>query len=380
MLCRVWRSRGGLIGVRHLLCRLGDGGGESDRSQACAGVSAHARRPGGPDAGRGGPVAGHSGQRTTCNCMQSQSGCRGTASALAHRMPYVHFAARSTPAHAPFESMKAAAWAWKHIREVFGGALGAVLMPNHVQLVAEVDDIAAARSQFARTLGHLQRWWAPGCEVWERVRMPKNVAPGKPLARELRYLDLNAPRAKLCRDPLEWPWTTHRDVMGAVVDPWVTEDRLARVLDPSGKDFRAWWHEYVSGDPAVAAAGTATPKPALPTTLPMRPLHEIKCAAGAALRVPASRLRNHEHGVRVFLALARDQGWNDTASLSAALGVSQRTVQREHRVDAAALRAASLCLGDARLWAPFANDEPGKRKRVQSSDAQHREVARSDPR
>ena len=31
-------------------------------------------------------------------------------------------------------------------------------------------------------------------------------------------------------DPLSWPWTTHRDMLGAVVEPWVTADALAEAL------------------------------------------------------------------------------------------------------------------------------------------------------
>ena len=284
-------------------------------------------------------------------------------------MPYAHFAARSTPGFAPFEEFAAASWTWNRLREVFGGALAAVLMPNHVQLVVEVDDIAAARCRLSRTLGHLQRWWAPGREVWERVRMPKIVPGGSQLARELRYIALNPTRARLCSDPLEWPWTTHRDVMGAVVDPWVSVERFARTIDPSSKDLRARWHAYVSGDPSVAIEGTAVPQPAVPARVAVRPLHECVCAAAAALRVPASRLRAHADAPGLFLAVAREQGWNDSAMLAAAIGMSPRHVRRELTVDPEALRAANLCLGDRRLWAPFADDQPVKRRAIRFSGA-----------
>jgi hypothetical protein len=150
--------------------------------------------------------------------------------------------------------------------------------------------------------------------------------------------------------------------MGAVIDPWVTIDRIAEAFRPSALDLTEWWHAYVSGDPSVAVGGTPVPQPAAPATTPNRSLNEILCATAAALRVPISRLRNHPRGPRLFFALARHQGWTDTACLARAIGTSQRTAQRVASVDPTALRAAVLCLGDSRLWAPFADPEPGRRK------------------
>jgi hypothetical protein len=111
------------------------------------------------------------------------------------------------------------------------------------------------------------------------------------------------------------------------------------------------------------------PQPASPSDVPIRPVHEILCAVGAALRTPASRVRMHAMGPRLFLALARDQGWKNTADLAAAIGMSQRHVRREVSVDSAALRVASFCLGDRRLWSPFAEDELVRRKAIPHSVA-----------
>jgi hypothetical protein len=228
-------------------------------------------------------------------------------------------------------------------------------MPNHAHLVVETDDVPAARRLLARCLGHLQRWWARGGSVWERVRAPKVVASVSSLFKELRYVSLNPPRAGLCRDPLEWAWSTHRDVIGAVVDPWVDVDRLARALRTSATELAAKWHAYVSGDRSVAIQGTPLPVPATRTDLPTRPLHDIVCAAGAALRIPVARLGSTPRGRRLFVALARAQGWTSNARLAEALGTSIRNVQRAPPVPAPAMAAAELCLGDRRLWSAFEN-------------------------
>lgn len=277
-------------------------------------------------------------------------------------MPIVHLAARTTPGHAPFETIAAATWTWDRLRAGFPTALGAVLMPNHVHLVVDVADVADARSRFARSLGHLGRWWAPGRCVWERVQPGKVIAPGQPLHRELRYVALNPTRARLCRDPLAWPWTTHRDVMGAVVDPWVRVERLALALRSPAAELRKTWHRYVSSDPSVATDGSAMPIPAAPTDLSTRPLHVILCATGAALRIPAAFVRSVSRGRRLFIALARQQGWTDNAQLAASLGITPRGVRHEVAVDPAAIDAAALCLGDERLWGPFAIAEPAMRE------------------
>lgn len=316
------------------------------------------RWPGGPWAGQGGPWAGrpgHTDRRISWSCAECESAWQLLRLAA---MPIVHLAVRSTPGVAPFESFEAASWTWSRMRACFPSALGAMLMPNHLHLVTGTDDVRASRRLLARVVGHLQRWWARGCELWERVRMPKIVVVGKSLFQELRYVALNPTRAGLCRDPLEWPWTTHRDVMGAVVDPWIDVERLAKALCTSAEKLRAKWHNYVSGDPSVSISGTPPPEPAAATAVPTRPLHEILCAVAAALRVPVNRLRYDARARPLVVALARSQGWTDNARLATALDTSVRNIQRTGPADPAALRAVELCLGDRRLWAAFERDEP----------------------
>jgi hypothetical protein len=146
--------------------------------------------------------------------------------------------------------------------------------------------------------------------------------------------------------------------MGAVVDPWIDDERLAKALRTSAAQLRAKWHEYVSSDASVSVSGTPPPEPAVPTAVPTRALHEILCAVAAALRVPVQRLRHDPRARPLVVALARSQGWTDNARLAAALDTSVRNIQRTGPADVAALRAVELCLGDRRLWAAFERDEP----------------------
>jgi len=92
------------------------------------------------------------------------------------------------------------------------------------------------------------------------------------------------------------------------------------------------------------------PQPVLSTTrarLPITTLHE---AVAAATRTPLEAIRRPGIARGLFVALAIDRGWRDTAILAELAGCSTRTIQRlVTEVDVAGLRAARLCAGDPRL-------------------------------
>jgi hypothetical protein len=180
--------------------------------------------------------------------------------------------------------------------------------------------------------------------------MPTVIRSGEVLARQVRYVALNPCRARLVSCPLAWPWSTHRDVVGCVLDPWVTSERLAAALGQRAHGFAARHHAYVSGDPRARVEGTPLPTAAEPTELSRFSLRHIAEAVAAATRAPLDAVRHRGFSRALFVPLAFDQGWVHVARLAQLCNCSARTITRlSQTIDQDALRIARLCLGDARL-------------------------------
>lgn len=241
-----------------------------------------------------------------------------------------------------------AGWLWPRLRAAFPHAIASLLMPNHPHVLPSAEELAPARARLARLLGQLARQFGVrhAADVAEGVIIREGIV----LARQVRYIVLNPCREGLVRCPLAWMWSSHRDVIGASVDPWITADRLADALGRRRDGFAGWYHGYVSGDPSAAIGGTPLPSAAASTCAAMVGLGEIAAACAAALRVPVAAIREHGRARALFAALARDQGWTDTRLLASLCDCSPLTIRRVRaRVDAPALAAARLCLGDPRL-------------------------------
>lgn len=270
---------------------------------------------------------------------------------------YAHFVAHARPGHAPLCDEESARWLWRRLRAAFPLALAVVLMLDHLHMVARAADAREARRRLAAILGAMARRVGVG-ELWLPVAEPEPLCTRDKLWRAVRYVALNPCRpakvggasVRLASDPLVWPWSTHRDVVGAVVDPWVDAKRLASALAASPHDFVRRYHGYVSSDPHVHVHGTPLPEPAAPSALPVRHLADIQRAACAATRQPPAALRQRGVARQVFVALAYDQGWHQPSRLGDTCGAHRTSVRRlALSCPSQWLAAASLCLGDNRL-------------------------------
>lgn len=227
------------------------------------------------------------------------------------------------------------------------GIVAACVMPNHVHSLEETDDARAARIRLARSLAWFGRLigvfplWAP--------LPPAQVVPDRlHLLRQIRYVHLNPCRAGLVDDPLRWPWSTHRALIGAAMNPVVDAARVARLVQYGARDFASWFHAYVSGDPTAAVAGTPMPVPAETRVVAAVPLADVISAARAATADSPRRVDFH----RLAVALAYDQGWRDNEVIALTLGVGVRHVRRLASAPAPnSLRLGRLYLGDERLRA-----------------------------
>jgi hypothetical protein len=262
---------------------------------------------------------------------------------------WIHLTAQVYPYVPELTGAEVGRWLWSRAREAWPGAIAALLMADHPHVVVRSDEPEADRVRMGRVLGHLGRRFGvigPTC----RSTSFAVIRGGRPLSRHVRYIALNPCRDKLVRCPLAWTFTTHRDVVGAIVDPWVSAERLAKALGRPLADFAARHHAYVSGDPDASVESTPFPVSAATTPMSSYPLRRIAEAAASATRRTVADIRRRGPTRALFVALAVDQGWRDLRHLAMLCACEPEAVRRLARtVPPHALAAARLCLGDDRL-------------------------------
>ncbi len=243
--------------------------------------------------------------RRRSKCSES----RWHAVCSARRM-YYDFVAHCRWPLAPLCERETALWLWSGLRRMFPSALAAALMPNHLHVVAPAVDGRAERERLRRLLAAFAREFELG-PVWSPVPEPKPLLSKDKVARQVRYVSLNPCRPfhlgtddlVLADDPLAWEWSTHRDAVGAIVDPWVTAQAIAEATGIRTTDPVQWLHRYVSSDPHVAVAGTATPVPAAKGSI-----DELIVAVCASHRAEPADLRRRSPVRTTFLCAAARLG------------------------------------------------------------------------
>lgn len=257
---------------------------------------------------------------------------------------FSHLVARTLPGQTPLADDAAAWWMMCALRCAWPDALAASVLPNHLHLLLACVDPSAERAKLARLAAAFSRHVGQK-RVWLPVEAPRAVSDRAHLQRTVRYVHLNPCRSGLVDDPLEWPYSTHRGVVGAVADPWVSSGRLGSAIHFRGSRFRDWYCRYVSVDANGDAQRVCAPQPAKARGVPTAPLSAVVRAAISATPWSLRHVRR-----LAVVVLARHQGWRDTRLLAQAAGVSQRQIQklmRQHSDEL--LSAAALCLGDVRL-------------------------------
>lgn len=243
-----------------------------------------------------------------------------------------------------------AAALWAKLQSTFPEAVASTLMPDHVHLVTPGTDADEERLRLSAVASAVARSGAAAGQIrFEPASTRGTFERGQKSSRQLRYLALNPCRAGLVADPLAWPWSTHRDVMGTVVHPWVTVERAAAATGWSVRSFRERFHRYVSADPSTAVAGTPLPRPAVLASVSRAPIASVLAAALACTRAQPEAIRRAGAPRRVFLSLCRHDGWRDVPTIAALCAASERTIQRHLASAPPPPAEALLCLGDERL-------------------------------
>ncbi len=263
-----------------------------------------------------------------------------------------HFTLRAHFPHAPLRNQSLCVDAWCLLREKFPDAHSAALMPTHVHLICPRGDIDDLKKRWSSFQAFLSRRY--GKSVFESPDEPEIIPNVQHLSRQIRYVHLNPCRDRLCGDPLEWEWSTHRDYLGAVADPWPRVDQTLRLLgfSPPREAVRLF-HAYVSGDPSVDPRGTSTPYPKIGSLL--MDLSSAQRAASLALRIENSSLVSRGR-VRTMTIRALNHEFEiSNLSLGQHFKVHPTALSRGPELSAQELalgKAIRLILSDPRLLTP----------------------------
>ena len=139
---------------------------------------------------------------------------------------------------------------FEQLLRAFPEAVALCVMPNHLHLVLPHPDpgrrLGAALSGYTRWRNAYRGRRV--ANLWEPSPPAELLPDASHVRRTVRYVHLNPCRAKLVADPLAWPFSTYRDLVGfARPGPVRVESDPAR------------FHRYVSGDPSVNPLGTPLP-------------------------------------------------------------------------------------------------------------------------
>lgn len=271
--------------------------------------------------------------------------------------PYAHYTARALPRRYPLADAALARDLWARLRKHFPNALAAAFMPNHLHMVAPYRGPRSAQI-LGKLVGAATRASEQWTGCWQPVEPPEAISSDDKIQRIVRYAWLNpcrpwfyhGHRIQLVDDPLVWSWSTLRDTVGAIAQPWVPAERLAAAFGwPRGEDLPERLHRYACSDDHVAEHARAFPVPEPPRPAPTHTVDEILHAALATTRLPGQALRRRTAARRIAIGLCYRQGWRLPKQLAPIFGVHPNTVSR---IAASAsddeLEAAALCL-DRRL-------------------------------
>jgi len=188
---------------------------------------------------------------------------------------------------------------WLSLRGVFLDAIGAVLMGDHFHVICPEQESSSTERRLRLAIPARQRRFRPSSRIQLGEIASRAIAPSKlHLARQLRYVALNPCRKGFTRDPLGWTWTTHRDVCGYQIAPWVTFERIRpHVSQRTLHD----WHRYVSSDPDASMAGTPLHPPfRLPPGAPLHVRDSVVGTLGTQHLLSATRAALRRWDVAAF--------------------------------------------------------------------------------
>ncbi len=269
----------------------------------------------------------------------------------------VHACIHAAEGRLLFRTWREARALWERLRR--GPALlAAVLMPTHLH--AQL--IEAERYDLLIDVLRGYALWRNAARgergpVFQHDEKPTPIDGREHVERMRRYIHLNPCRDKYVNDPLAWPFSTHRDVVGLSAWP---------ICRPVHNPAR--FHAYVAADPAVTP-GSQLPVRSAAANGTAAELRRVYAAVSALTRTTVRGLAEHGPARDLFLRAARVLTTASSSQIARLAGVDGSTVRRCPRRTDAVIERVALVMGDPRFPLLFDGD-----LRNLSSWSQHRHL------
>lgn len=123
------------------------------------------------------------------------------------------------------------------------------LMPNHFHLAIQIKEINLSNGMFF--LNHAFARYLNGRHgyrghAFDRRFYADEVRSDPRLLELARYIVLNPVRAGLCQSPEEWPWSSHRAVLGFESQPFVDTTWLLERFGPTREQAFENYADFVA--------------------------------------------------------------------------------------------------------------------------------------
>lgn len=261
-----------------------------------------------------------------------------------------HWAIRLRTGQAGWVSREDYAWLWREWGLIFPDAAARCVMMDHLHALSLVSPLAGMRRRLAFLQDRFNTFRGKrGPLLWDVVSDPTPARDREKWLRDIRYIHLNPVREGLVRDPLQWPWSTHRDWLGLGLNPAPVE-KHALWLPWGGQDWRQKFHRYVSADPSTGhtegtpavqnvrelAARVAVGQPGIGSV-------ELMRAWVASRRLPNELPLKRKGRVRQIFMREAVQVWGlRPAEVAQRCGVLPKTVADLHLPDLPGVRKEAL--------------------------------------
>ncbi len=258
-------------------------------------------------------------------------------------MNFRHWVFRAEHPHQPFKSFEDASDFWPRLKASFTDALALILMPNHAHLLLPASlDPELAKNKLHALMNQCSRRINSKI-TWQKLSAPTEIWDRFHLKRQLRYVALNPCRKNLCTDPLEWRWSTYRELF----DGSHRYTAIANLIrEPSLKAY----HQYVSSDPSVSITGTPPPLKKSLRNCELASLEGILASVVAATGKHPRAIQTKRPPRLLFVQACEQLGWTKTQIIADLCDISTRGLRRLRHLPASSeLQHVFACLSDPRL-------------------------------
>ncbi len=239
-------------------------------------------------------------------------------------------------------TMQEARIVWRHVANVPGLRASSV-QDDHLHVA--VGD-AAGKGELERLLRvlhvALNRHRVERGPLWDPAKV--SIRPSSGLVherRKTRYCSLNPCRTghKYVEDPLEWPWSTHRDLVGLTLVPVVRP-----LPDPEG------FQRYCTRDSELQLPESHLPRDPGEGKIPGLTFQELLPRVAALLRATEKEVLADCHQRRFLLGVARELLDMPVTAIARAADVHRSTVIRAPDPSPDQLRIARTVARDPRFY------------------------------